>query len=136
MNKEESMGLTVSVKKLITDISRTNEIKIVFKNYSYSEEQPDTGLNLVIYRIIQEQLNNILKHAKARETAIRLSQNDKSIILSIADNGVGFDTGQKRKGSGVNNIKSWAASYNGTADFVSEPGRGCSLIVSFPAEAV
>ena len=130
------MGLIVSVKKLITDISRTNEIKIVFKNYSYSEEQSGTGLNLVIYRIIQEQLNNILKHAKAREIAIRFSQNKKSIILSIADNGVGFDADQMRKGSGADNIKSWAASYKGTADFVSQPGRGCSLIVSFPVEAL
>lgn len=126
------MGLIVSVKKLTTDISRTNDIKIVFKNYSYSEEQSDPGLNLVIYRIILEQLNNILKHAKAMQVAIRLSQNKESIILSIADNGVGFDTGQKRKGIGIDNIKSWAASYNGTADFISQPRRGCSLIVSFP----
>ena len=130
------MGLIVSVIKLITDISRSNDIKIVFKNSSYSEEQSDTGLKLVIYGIIQEQLNNILKHAKATEVAISLSQNKKSIILSISDNGVGFDTGQKRKGSGVDNIKSWAASYNGTADFVSQPGRGCSLIVSFPVEGL
>jgi two-component system, NarL family, sensor histidine kinase UhpB len=130
------MVLIASILKLISDISRNNNIKLVFKNYSYSEEQSDAGFKLVIYRIIQEQLNNILKHAKAMQVAIYLSQNEKSIILSISDSGVGFDPGQKRKGTGIDNIKSWAASYNGTADFVSQRGAGCSLIVSFPVESL
>jgi signal transduction histidine kinase len=52
-----------------------------------------------------------------------LSQNKKSIILSIADNGIVCL--QKQKGPGIDYIKSEAAAYNGTADFVSQPGRGC-----------
>jgi two-component system, NarL family, sensor histidine kinase UhpB len=128
------MGLIVSVIKLISDISGSNDIKIVFKNSSYSEEQSDPGLNSVIYRIIREQLNNILKHAKATEVAISLAQNKKSIIISILDNGVGFDTTKKSKGFGVSNIISRAKLYNGNAVFISQPGKGCSLIVSFPVK--
>ena len=85
-----------------------------------------------VFRIAQEQLNNILKHARATEVTISLLQNKKSIILSISDNGVGFDTGKKQKGNGLDNIKSRAASYNGTGDFVSQPGQGCVLTVTFP----
>ena len=53
-------------------------------------------------------------------------------MLAISDNGVGFDTSKKRKGIGIDNIKSRAATYNGMADFVSQPGQGCVLNVTFP----
>ena len=128
------MGLIVSVIKLISDISRSNDVKIVFKHSSFSEEQSGDGLKLVIYRIIQEQLNNILKHAKATGVTISLSQNNKSIVISIFDNGVGFDTTKKNKRMEVSNIINRAKSYNGNAIFISQPGKGCSLIVSFPAK--
>ena len=130
------MGLIVSVIKLINDISRSNDIKIVFESSSYSEEQSVAGLKLVIYRIIQEQLNNILKHANATEVAINLSQNKKFITLSIFDNGVGYDTAKKSKGSGLSNIISRAKLYNGKAIVISQPGEGYSLIVSFPIESL
>ena len=132
INQSESMELVVSVIKLINDISRGNDIKIVFENSSYPEEHSDAGLKLVLYRIIQEQFNNILKHANATEVAISLSQNKKSLILSIFDNGVGFDTTEKSKGTGLGNIISRAKLYNGKAIVISQPGEGCSLIVSFP----
>jgi two-component system sensor histidine kinase UhpB len=131
INKEE-FGLIVSVIKLINDISRSNDIKIVFKHSFYFEEQSDAGLKLVIYRIIQEQLNNVLKHAEATDVTISLSQNKKSISLSIFDNGVGFDTTKKSKGTGISNIISRAKLYNGNAIFISQPGEGCFLIVNFP----
>lgn len=53
-------------------------------------------------------------------------------MLSISDNGVGFDTGKKSKGIGIDNIKNRAGAYNGTADFISQPGMGCELKVTFP----
>ena len=136
IKEEESMELIVSVIKLINDISRSSDIKIVFENSSYPEEQSDVGLKLMLYRIIQEQLNNVLKHAKATEVAINLSQNKKSITLSIFDNGVGFDTTEKNKGTGLSNIISRAKLYNGKAIVISQPGEGCSLIASFPVEGL
>jgi len=128
------MELIISVIKLINDISRSNDVKIVFKHASFPEEQSDAGLRLVIYRIIQEQLNNILKHAKATDVTISLSQNKRSISLSIFDSGVGFDTTKKSKGVGISNITSRAKLYNGHAVFISQPGEGCFLIVNFPVE--
>ncbi|MEI9808900.1 MAG: ATP-binding protein [Bacteroidota bacterium] len=85
-----------------------------------------------LFRILQEQLNNILKHAKATEATIELSQSKESISLIIADNGVGFNTDLKQKGIGVANIKSRAAFYNGVAEFISQAGGGCLLKVVFP----
>ena len=130
------MGLIVSVIKLISDISRSNDVKIVFKHSSYSEKQSEDGLKLVIYRIIQEQLNNILKHAEASEVEIELKNEQVGVELFIKDNGKGFDTTKKSLGIGVTNIISRAELYKGTANFISQPGKGCSLIVSFPVETL
>jgi signal transduction histidine kinase len=88
--------------------------------------------NLAVFRIVQEQLNNIIKHARASEVKIDLTQNKVRIILSIADNGSGFDIKKKTAGIGIQNIKSRAESFGGDARFVSEPGKGCVLTVLFP----
>ena len=77
-------------------------------------------------------MNNILKHAKATLVSISLLQNKNDIRLIITDNGVGFDTGKKRTGIGIDNIKSRATTYNGTADFVSQTRKGCALTITFP----
>jgi signal transduction histidine kinase len=90
--------------------------------------------NLNIFRIVQEQLNNIVKHARATLVKIELSKDKNLVLLTIADNGIGFDTGKKWEGIGIENIKSRAASFDGTADFISTPGHGCVLKVSFAVQ--
>lgn len=63
---------------------------------------------------------------------IDILQNKKAIHFAISDNGVGFDTGKKKEGIGITNIKSRAASFNGAAEFVSQPGQGCIVELKFP----
>jgi PAS domain S-box-containing protein len=128
----KNLGLCEAIENITRDTMEVNPIKIFCALEGFIENSVSDKFKLNVYRIIQEQLNNILKHAKATEVTIRLSQIKKSIVLSISDDGVGFDTSQKRKGIGIVNIKSRATSYNGTADFVSQPGQGCVLIATFP----
>jgi len=128
----KNLGLCEAIDNITRDTMEVNPIKISCTLESFIEDSVNDKFKLNVFRIVQEQLNNILKHAKATKVSISLSQNKKSIMLTISDNGVGFDTGQKRKGIGVVNIKSRAASYNGRADFVSQPGEGCVLTVTFP----
>ena len=128
----KNLGLCESIDNLFRDTMEVNPIKISFALGNFVEHSVNDKFKKNIFRIVQGQLNNILNHAKATEVAISLSQNKKSIILSVLDNGVGFDTHKKQKGIGVANIKSRAESYNGTADFISKPGQGCGLVVTFP----
>lgn len=128
----KNLGLLESIENLTRDTMEVNPIKISCVLDSYIENRVNDQFRKNVFRIVQEQMNNILKHAKATEVTISLSQKNKFIILSISDNGVGFDTGKKQKGIGIANIKSRAVSYNGTADFISQPGRGCVLVVTFP----
>jgi PAS domain S-box-containing protein len=127
-----NLGLCKAISNIIRDTMEVNPIKISSMLESFIEDSVNDKFKLNIYRIIQEQLNNILKHAKATKVTINLSQTKKSTILVISDNGVGFDTAKKRKGIGVDNIKSRATSYNGIADFNSQPNKGCVLTVTFP----
>lgn len=132
----KNLGLCESVKSLTRDIMEVNRVKISCELDGFQEQIVNDKFKLNIFRIIQEELNNILKHAGATEVDIRLSQNNQSITLTIADDGVGFDTTAKRQGIGVANIKDRSATYNGTADFISEPGEGCLLTVTFPVGEV
>lgn len=128
----KTFGLCVAIETLSHDTMEINALKISCVFGHFKEDSVNDKFKLNVFRIVQEQLNNILKHAKATKAAIGLSQNKKSVILSISDNGVGFDTRKTQKGIGIINIKSRAASYNGTADFVSQLGKGCVLTVTFP----
>lgn len=87
---------------------------------------------LNIFRIVQEQLNNIIKHANATNIAVVLSSTDKRISMKITDDGIGFDTNLQRNGIGLSNIQSRTDLYNGTMKMISAPGEGCRLTIDFP----
>jgi len=89
-----------------------------------------TALN--IYRIVQEQTNNIVKHSGATQVSIRLSQQGDKITLLIKDNGKGFNTEEKMNGVGIRNIISRAELCDGRAEFESTPGKGFQLKVVLP----
>ena len=124
-------GLCKSIENVVQDIMEGNPVKISCALKSFIEPGVNNKFKLHVLTIVQEQLKNILNHAGATNVAINLSQNKKSIKLSISDDGIGFDTGKKSNGFGIDNIKSLATSYKGTSDFVSQPGQGCVLTVTF-----
>jgi two-component system sensor histidine kinase UhpB len=85
-----------------------------------------------MYRIVQEQLNNILKHSNATEALIELKTMRNRLQLNIIDNGVGFDTRKKNRGIGLNNIISRVEMQNGKMEIISAPGKGCTLKIEIP----
>jgi Signal transduction histidine kinase len=96
-----------------------------------NEDSLSEDLKISIYRIIQEQLNNIRKHARASKVHILLEHGNNNISLFIEDNGCGFDIHSKRKGHGITNIINRAETFNGGVELVSSPGRGCTMHVNF-----
>lgn len=131
----KGLGLCTAIEELAADMSEVNTIKITCSLQELNEKNIADKFKLNVFRIVQEHLNNILKHAKATKINIGLVQDEDALKLNITDNGVGFDTNKKQKGIGIDNIKSRAASYNGNASFISQPGSGCTLTVVFPAAA-
>lgn len=90
----------------------------------------DIQLNL--YRILQEQLRNILKYAKATEIDISVIHYNNRLLMTISDNGVGFDVQKARRGIGLQNIKRRAELFSGSMEVISSPGNGCELVVRLP----
>ena len=90
------------------------------------------GKKLALYRILQEQLNNITKHAGATKVWITLFQKENNLVLTVRDNGKGFDLSAKKSGMGINNMTSRAGVLNGTVHIETAPGKGCVLEVQIP----
>ena len=129
-------SFTEVIKELVEPIRFVTSLNI---NYNIDNEQGNSLTNiqqLNVYRIIQEHLNNILKHANAKNVGINMQNEDGQIVLSIKDDGQGFDITARRHGIGFNNIQSRAELLNGKMKVLSKPGNGCLLVVNFPVNGI
>ena len=129
------MGLAESIKILVEDVMRINPIKIQFQESGIDPAELNEALQLDIFRIVQEQLNNILKHANASQAEIQLTKTDHIVELVISDNGKGCEITADNKGVGILNIRSRADLYQGTVSILSHPGEGYVLKIGFPVKA-
>jgi two-component system, NarL family, sensor histidine kinase UhpB len=107
-------------------------LKVSFVNELEKDKLMDRGRILMMYRVVQEQLNNILKHAQAKNITINLKSSESQIYLSIEDNGIGFDVHKQSLGIGLANISSRVSLYSGKMNITSSPGNGCMLEISIP----
>ena len=129
--KEEN--LANNIKALIEDIQLAGTLKLSF-NHEVEDELLSSGKKITLFRIVQEQLKNIIKHSKATTTQISLHSTEDSVVLVMKDNGKGFDPKQTRQGIGLSNIHERAQFYNGTAEVKSSSGAGCTLTVTIPVK--
>jgi signal transduction histidine kinase len=123
------MGLIESIRNVIDDLVVTYPIRIEFHEEGVIEKELDEKLQLDILRIVQEQLNNVIKHANASRATIHLTRQENEIALVISDNGEGCDTSIEKSGVGLINIRSRAEANHGWVKIVSRPGQGYTLKV-------
>ena len=127
---------TINIKELIGELTRDLNVNTAagtkFHCWIDNNLSIDEDLKLNIYRIVQEQVNNILKYADASQATISINENNGNVYLSIIDNGKGFDPLLKRKGIGISNIIDRIESYNGDVSIESNPGKGCKLTIRIP----
>lgn len=126
------LGLIESVQDLCDALRRAHTFSVDF-NYRYFYEDSLPGeLRLILFRIVQEQINNIIRHANASHVQIRLQSDAENIILTITDNGKGFDMRSTKRGLGFSNISNRADLFNGKVEIESTQGKGCTLTVIIP----
>ena len=89
-------------------------------------------LQLNIYRIIQELVNNIYKYSGAKKVSITVKAKDRAIAITVTDDGRGFDPEKKRKGVGISNMMNRIASFNGEVEIKSSEGNGCRTSINIP----
>ena len=124
--------LSHAIRDLIDNISMASSLKLELDVRNYDEDSIDDNIKLMLYRIVQEQLNNILKHSFAKKALIELNTSSDDIMLSVKDDGRGFDTSKSSGGIGLRNMTNRASLYNGTTRIISSPGKGCYLEVTVP----
>ena len=130
--KLKEKTLSDSIQQLVTDIKMTCSFDIHFIHDQHPADDVCEGKKITLYRILQEQLKNIIQYSAARDVTIQLRSSAEAIHLTISDDGVGFDPLTKTKGIGLRNIYDRVLLYNGKAELISAPGAGCSLKISIP----
>jgi signal transduction histidine kinase len=131
----DALGLKVSMQTYCTEFTRRTRLPVTFDVDKSIPPLPDV-YNIALYRILQEALNNIIKHAKATQVWIDLSQEDDTITLTIQDNGQGFDTmAEQSNGIGLSSMRERVMIAGGKFKISSTPRRGTILSAQFPLPA-
>jgi two-component system, NarL family, sensor histidine kinase UhpB len=130
-----AIGLKEAIIELAEQINFTGRIHVgvIYKTNEQKKISPE--IELMLYRISQEQLNNILKHANASEVIIDFSLDKGRIKLSIKDNGIGFNPHKRSDGVGLKNIEARVQYYSGKLSINASPGKGCLLEIIIPSSS-
>jgi signal transduction histidine kinase len=126
-------SLIPAIKKLANKISIPGKLQIEVIPFGFSDRLDNT-LEFTIFRSIQELATNIIKHAKATEATIHLTNHVDNINIIIEDNGVGMDTGAAAfdDGMGLDNIRKKIEQLDGNFTIDSTKGRGTTIIIDLP----
>ena len=129
-------GLQEAVRDFCNSIQSATAIKILFQPIGVYQQINNTA-EVFTYRIIQELVNNAVKHAKALQIIVQLTVNNNKISIAVEDDGKGFDVNvlTNNKGAGMDNIKYRVQYFNGTIDTVTSLGNGTSVNVELRVEA-
>jgi signal transduction histidine kinase len=119
-------GLKEALENYCESLNLSGNMKVQLQTYGM-EKRMDQSTEIVIYRIIQELLNNVIKHADAKNVLIQLSREQNRFNLTVEDDGKGFDLNERASGAGLANIKARAEYLNGNVDIVSKKGEGTSV---------
>ncbi|MBC7865681.1 MAG: tetratricopeptide repeat protein [Bacteroidia bacterium] len=126
-------GLVRAVRDFISKISSSETLKIDLEIIGLNERLEPTT-ETVLYRVLQELVNNVIKHSEANHLSIQVIRHDKELTVMLEDNGKGFDTilVTEAKGIGLANIISRINFLNGNVNFDSSPGRGTTVTIEIP----
>jgi two-component system, NarL family, sensor kinase len=122
-------GLDTALKDFCSSVDQSGAVQLTYQSFEMQEASIPAIVSSAVYRIIQELVNNILKHADATTALVQLIRKDNTLSITVEDNGKGFDTGilQNITGIGYLNLRNRVAYLNGTIDIQTAPGKGTSV---------
>ena len=129
-------GLQKAIELQVNQLQKTGKFRVIFDtkgSYQYLNEQRE----IILFRILQEAVNNIIRHSCAREIIILLYCIENNVKMYIQDNGKGFDTNFLQNGKnnftgGINNMQKRAKLIDADLDIESNPGKGTKITVTTP----
>jgi len=133
----DDLGLAAAIDASLRGLARRHEIRVELNEAGPSDRWPKE-IELAAYRIVQEGVTNIGKHAKAAHCEVNLTHLHDRLLIEVKDDGIGFDADTEgkigRSGLGLVSVRERAARLGGTFNILSGPGQGTRLIVSLPAQ--
>lgn len=132
----ERLGLSKAIQSIIDRASRSTDI-VFTKNIDDIDKIVKPAVEISLYRIVQECINNILKHSRATEVILNVSKGNADISILVSDNGVGFDRNKikddpSKHGFGLKGMAERVKLFNGKLSIESSPGNGTSYNISVP----
>jgi signal transduction histidine kinase len=125
-------GLAEAIKSYCDSVHQSGIVEVNFQEVG-PVKRFKSNKEIMVYRIIQELLNNAAKHAQATRVLVQLDGVDNELIVTVEDNGQGFDAShQENKGSGLTSIQSRMDYLQGVMDIKSDPGHGTSFQLTVP----
>lgn len=137
----DDLGLKAAIRSLCREFNEVYSWIEINSRIRIQEDQIHDSLKILIYRILQEAMNNIAKHSRADQVNVSLEQFKKKAALVVEDNGTGFDMDEIQekeifeKGFGLKNIKERTELFGGTLTIVSDSEKGTVIRASWPIEA-
>jgi len=134
----DRLGLTKAIEIVLRTVGSASGIHTVSKLDNIDSSLPKE-LRINFYRIVQESLNNIMKHAQATEVDVRITRSEEGVVLSIRDNGIGFNSANRpskggKSGFGLTGMEERAHSLGGTFRVRSAPSQGTVMTVEIPID--
>lgn len=130
----EKFGISSALRNMIDEMDSNSSILFDYHIESI-DEFVDKDTALQFYRIMQEALSNLIKHSQAQEASVSVEKTDKTIKVSISDNGIGFSPAEalnKLTGMGMKTIEERVKIIKGTISFVSKPNSGTQIQLTLP----
>jgi two-component system NarL family sensor kinase len=126
-------GLKDAIQNFCEGINQHGKLQINFQAYGL-ENRLEQSVEITIFRIVQELLNNAMKHSEATKVLVQLTKTNETLVLTVEDNGKGFDQKllEQNKGAGISNIESRVSYLNGQIEIDSQMAVGTSIIIEIP----
>ena len=137
----DDIGLLATISWFCRDFEKLHPEMQIDQQLNVAENAVPEMLKVVVYRVLQEALNNVGKHSEATEVRLRLDKRDNQLKLTVTDNGHGFDPAEKLSdstvagGFGLSGMRDRTALCDGEFEIASEKGKGTTVRISLPCDA-
>jgi len=125
----EKFGLIMEIESLIAMVDSSLSIQLIVSD---DYHRKDISFEVKIYRIIQEFLTNVIKHAQATQMIVHIRDTNSLFAMGLSDNGIGFTTDSLQNGMGLRNINGRIRSINAKSKWKSRAEKGTKLIIAYP----
>ncbi|WP_400192093.1 ATP-binding protein [Hymenobacter sp. B81] len=128
-------GLTTALQDVCDQLGQSRPLRVQLQTFGLTAERLPQRTELVVFRLVQELLNNVVKHADAQSVLVQLSRTDDQLQLVVEDDGRGFDSAASHRGVGLRSMQARVDYLRGALDIQTAPGQGTAITIDVPLAA-